>query len=252
MSNIQIIPAFPQFPEVMAFFTTRQGGCSSGPFCSLNLGLSTEDSQSNVTKNWQKLSVKYEFDIKNLKMPGQMHSDVIKSSSEFTNLASRPKGDAVHTQKEGEVLAVTLADCLGILIYDRALRTIAAVHAGWKGTSLGVLEKTLTWLKTSNLINPRTVCLSFSPCIQPENYEVGADVAKLFNKKCLYSRGKKVMLSLPQANKFQALSCGVPAKNLIISSDCTYSQPERYFSYRRDGKLTGRSAAVISLHGERK
>ncbi|MFC1584016.1 peptidoglycan editing factor PgeF [Fibrobacterota bacterium] len=246
---ITTIPAFPQFSQVTAFFTARSGGRSTGPFASLNLGTLTGDASETVAENWRLLADEYGIEPERVNLLKQVHSDRILKTGQAP-VGRLPEGDAMYSPAGGDVLAITTADCLPVLVYDPAGSAIAAVHAGWKGASLKILEKTLYHLFSRKRMRPGSTHLAFGPCIQPGRYEVGTEVASLFPADCITEKNGSLCLDLPGANLRQALSCGIPKENITVSGECTYSDPGRFFSHRRDGIPTGRMAAVIFMKKE--
>jgi YfiH family protein len=184
------------------------------------------------------------IDEKRIYMPVQRHTgDAVRLKS----LMEPVVADAAITDIKGLALGIRVADCVPILIYDRAKESIAAVHAGWRGTAKGIIKKTL------ELINPssgKDILIAIGPAIRWCCYGVGADVLKAVadeTGKGDYHMKKdgKNCLDLPSANKFQAMSTGVPEENIWMSEECTYCRPDRFFSYRYSKEKTGRQGGFI-------
>ncbi len=237
---------FPEFHEkIRAGFTQRNGGFSEGFYASLNLSFRSGDDIASVTANWRLLAEKEGLKDKPLFMPKLVHGDGIALTE--NNFNADIEADAIYSQSSRGILAVTLADCLAALIYDPINQTIAAVHAGWRGTQLKILGKTLEHLTRKKMIDPSTTLVAFGPCLRREVLEIRSEVAEQFDEIFLSRKDEKIFLDMPAANEAQALGAGILKTNIRDLGGCTLEEPERYFSYRRDGAKSGRMAAFISL-----
>ena len=236
-----IVPDWPAPARVKAFITTRRGGVSSGPFQSLNLGDHVGDVPGDVAANRALLSVYLPAAPLWLR---QVHGTNVVAADA---VASDVEADAAHTATQGIVCAILTADCLPVLICDRNGSQVAAVHAGWRGLSQSVIERTIEAMRV-----PTEALLVFlGPAIGPTRYEVGDDVRDAF----IHDDENAVTAFLPKANgkwlanlyelaQLRLRRLGVEA---IYGGDCcTFDDAERFFSYRRDGQ-TGRMAALIWL-----
>jgi YfiH family protein len=232
---------------VRAFFTTRLGGCSSPPFDSLNLGLMTFDGKECVRKNWRTVLEACDLAHSRLYLPKLVHGDKLIKAESWKARDPRPEADAVYLNNSGHVAAITMADCLPVLIYDSRYKTAAAIHAGWKGSRLGIVEKCLTFLFKGGSASPESTFIAFGPCIQRRAFEVGEKVAREFSPGCIHKQNDRFYLDLPKVNALQVAGAGVPLENLEQHTECTYSNPDRFFSHRRDGGNSGRMAALIGL-----
>ncbi|MCS6988942.1 MAG: peptidoglycan editing factor PgeF [Chloroherpetonaceae bacterium] len=237
---------FESFPEVCAAQTTREGGVSQGAFRSLNLGLSSGDSIEAVMKNRQILCEAIGIELSQLALSSQVHGDEVLLVEKSGNYEGY---DALVTNRRGVFLAVSIADCVPILVYDRAHRAIAAVHAGWRGTAKQILSKTMR--KMSEAFGTKGEdCYAFiGACIDAQSYEVDADVADHFSDsfKRYDETRKKFLLDLKAANARQLAQAGVPASQIEISPHCAFRERERFFSFRASGGKTGRMFALIGL-----
>ena len=236
-----IVPDWPAPARVKAFITTRRGGVSHPPFGGLNLGDHVGDVPGNVAANRALLSLYLPAEPVWLR---QVHgTDVVAAEG----AESGDEADAVHTATPGTICAILTADCLPVLICDRNGSQVAAVHAGWRGLSQSVIERTIEAMRV-----PTEELLVFrGPAIGPTRYEVGDDVRDAF----IYDDENAVTAFLPKANgKWLANLYELAALRLrrvgvedIYGGDCcTFNDTERFFSYRRDGQ-TGRMAALIWL-----
>ena len=209
-------------------------------FDSFNIADHVADNSEKVFDNRKKL-VKY-FDL-----PGeprylnQIHSDKCLT---FNSLEC--EGDALYTNKKNEVCAILTADCLPIFITDSLGQEVAVIHAGWKGLLEGVIEETIKTFVSKKLV------AHFGPAISQNSFEVGevvrdqyivkdssfASSFKTFSGKHyldLYSAAKLVL------NNFDIYK-------ISGGDECTFKQKDEYFSYRRDGKNSGRMANLIWIN----
>lgn len=237
---------FQGFAEVAAGQSTRHGGVSPAPWHSLNLGKSTDDNPANVSENRQRFCAQLGFDPAQMAWSKQVHGDRIR-------LAGEPGGaegfDALVSATPGVLLAVSVADCTPILLYDRAHSVVAAIHAGWKGTVARLVARTLEFMH-SEFGTEGEFCFAYvGACIDECSFEVGEDVGELFEegfRRFDRERGK-FFVDLKNANASQCLDFGIPPTQLEISPFCTVQHNDHFFSHRREKGVTGRGMAAIGL-----
>lgn len=175
------------------------------------------------------------MDEKNIFLPVQKHTDrVIVLDRENNDIVA----DAVLTREEGVLIGIKTADCVPVLLHDPKTGAIGAVHAGWRGTGDGILITAIERMRTEFGTEPADVKIAIGPAIRWCHYEVGPEVFEtVLNRtgkgEYYKSRNGQLHLDLPLANKFQALSMGIPDENVWISGECTCCDHENYFSYRR-------------------
>jgi YfiH family protein len=167
--------------------------------------------------------------------------------------AEGAEADAVHTHRAGVACVVATADCLPLLLCHRSGAEIAAVHAGWRGLAAGVIESTLARLSG----DPGDFLAWLGPAISAARYEVGAEVREQMLAaaspdlrsaidSCFESRGGgKYLADLPAIARARLAWLG--CKAVYGGSECSYSHPQRYHSFRRDGEASGRMLSVISM-----
>lgn len=238
MKNGWLIPEWPAPASVRAFSTTRKGGCSEGPWRSMNLGERCGDDAVNVRRNRERLTRCLPAAPQWLK---QVHGKRVARHPPRLQFA--PEADALVSFKPNQVCAVLTADCLPVLFSDRDGTRVAVAHAGWKGLAAGVLQATAEALEC----RPSELIAWLGPAIGPDAYEVGKDVARAFADAAavaLTPRGDRFLLDLYQVARLRLADAGVTS--VYGGGLCTYSDPDRFFSYRRDG-VTGRMATVIWL-----
>jgi len=234
-----IVPDWPAPANVKAFITTRAGGSSIGPYAGLNLGLRTDDDPLAVEANRRRLRAALPGEPKWLR---QVHGcEVVDADA----LAGVPEADAAVARSANTVCAVLVADCIPVLLADRAGSAVAVAHAGWRGLARGVLERAMERLDRP----PEELLAYLGPGIGPGAFEVGADVRDAFLAGDAQAEAAfrprspgKWMADLFLLARQRLARCGVTR---IHGGDlCTHSDPRRFYSYRRDG-ATGRMAALI-------
>ncbi len=249
MQKMHIPPTiFAQFPNIAAAQSTRHGGISPAPYYALNLGKSTADDPANVAENRRRFCAALGFETAQMAWSRQVHGDQIRQ-------ATAPGGsegfDALVTNVPGILLAVSVADCTPILIYDARQQAVAAIHAGWRGTVAGIVAKTMKYMEQA-FGTQGTDCFAYiGACIDECSFEVGDEVAEEFTesfKRFDVERGK-FFVDLKKANAAQLLGFGVPQNQLEISPYCTVVHHSDFFSHRKDGGVTGRGMGVIGLRG---
>jgi YfiH family protein len=151
------------------------------------------------------------------------------------------EGDALVTRHPGLTVSVRTADCYPILLVNVETREVAAVHAGWRGTSAGIVGEALK-LMNAQPRNAHQILAAIGPGIGGCCYEVGEDVARQFGQPA----GK---LDLAAANYQQLRDAGVPAQNIDVLRHCTFCQADQFHSYRRDKEHAGRMISYIAFTG---
>ena len=242
MSMDLIHPDWPAPGRVRAYSTTRTGGYSEGPWASLNLGVNTGDDPDAVAQNRRLLRSMLPAEPLWLK---QVHGTAVVQHSGAGTGA--PEADASVAMAPGRVCVVLTADCLPVLICNRRGDRVAAAHAGWRGLAAGVLEATVSALDD----DPGSLLAWLGPAIGPAVYEVGDDVRDAFVSpsagdfsSCFTARGDRWLFDLCGAARLKLAGAGVRA--VYGGNACTFSEPRRFYSYRREGQ-TGRMCSLIWL-----
>ena len=238
MSACWIEPDWPAPDGVRAASTLRPGGVSRGAYAGLNLGVHVGDDPAHVAANRRLLREALNLPAEPVWLNQNHGVEVIRADA-----PARLTGDAAVTRRAGIVCAVMTADCLPILLCDRAGIGVAAVHAGWRGLAGGVVEAAVAALNRSDLM------AWLGPAIGPAAFEVGDEVRAAFLGRsgtcadAFHANGEAHWLAdLYQLARRVLQRAGVC--NIYGGEYCTYSDPDRFFSYRRDG-LTGRMATLI-------
>lgn len=237
---------FQTFSTIIAIESTRHGGVSIAPHATLNLGLHTQDDSRSIIENRKRFFNTLNIDLSSVAYSRQIHSDQILT---VEDPGSYEGYDALITSKTKIYLSVTIADCTPVLIFDPQQKAVAAIHAGWRGTVVEIVRKTVMEMQTQFGTKPQNCFAYIGTCIDECSFEVDADVADHFAttyKKWDAGRGK-FYIDLKQANRQQLIDIGVPKSQIEISSFSTVLNNEDYFSYRKEGGQTGRMLAVIGL-----
>ena len=233
-------PDWPAPPRIRALSTTRRGGLSEGAFAGLNLGLQAGDLADAVQCNRALLRrhlpgepgwVRQIHGARAVELPQNQGADA----------------DAVWTRQAEVVCAILTADCLPVLFCDRAGTRVGAAHAGWRGLLAGVLESTVAALGGAEA----DLMAWLGPAISQRAFEVGPEVRAAFidrdpaaSEAFLPGQRDRWFADLTLLARQRLASAGVHA---VYGSDaCTWSDPEQFYSYRRDG-VTGRMASLIWL-----
>ena len=239
-----IIPEWPAPARVKSMITTRSSGVSTGVYASLNLGLRCGDDDAAVHINRERLRACLPQEPKWLR---QVHGSRVVS---IDGVAEIPEADASVARQAGTVCAVMIADCMPVLLCDHAGSVIGIAHAGWRGLSSGVIENTVREMRVA----PADLLAYLGPAIGPGAFEVGTDVRDAFlaadpgSDRAFRPIGnKKWLADLFDLARQRLTRCGV--QRVYGGGICTYSNPARFYSYRRD-KTTGRMAALIWLTAE--
>ncbi|MDT3696374.1 MAG: peptidoglycan editing factor PgeF [Ignavibacterium sp.] len=234
---------FNKFPELIFGFSTIISKNAKPPFY-FNLSFSVGDDKIIVEQNRKEFLEQIGLTENSVSFQRQIHSDIIKTVNHSGDCG---QSDALITNKTGLGLAVIIADCTPIFIYDNQNKVIAAVHAGWRGTEQNILGKTLYQLSKEFNSIPKDLNVYVGPSISQNNYEVGEEVAEKFEKKYLIRSDKKHLLDVSGANYDTLLEFGIPKVQIQRSVLCTFEYRELFHSYRRDGNLSGRSIGVIAI-----
>ena len=241
-----------RFKNIIHFSTTRLGGSSSGKLESLNLGYTVNDNPRNVSSNLNHLANTFGFEKTQLVSPKQTHSvniGIVKTQNDIFQ-----DTDALITNSPGICIFIRTADCVPILLYDPIQYAAAAIHSGWKSTIQEISKYTVELMQKEFGTNPNDIIAGIGPSIGPKVYEVGPEVMNQFDKSfgsnfcsAPIINSEKGFLNLWKANKQILLDSGIPGNQIEIVEICTYSNPELFYSARRDGIKTGRLASGIIL-----
>lgn len=195
--------------------------------------------------------------------PRQVHGSavaVVARGASFGEFARcRPAADAVVTDDASCALAVQTADCVPLLVADGRTGAVAAVHAGWRGMAAGVIEAAIEALRTHFGSRAADLTVALGPSIGPCCYFVGEAVVEAFraaghapartDRWFLGGRNEGYRLDLRASARDQLCRAGLQADRIHAADLCTAHEGTRFYSYRVEGRGTGRLAAVIRARG---
>lgn len=238
-----IRPDWPAPAKVRALCTTRGGGVSTGPFTSLNLGLHVGDDPAAVSQNRQRLREQAGLPAEPLWL-NQVHGTTVADATALHGEV--PEADAAVARQPAQVCAIMTADCLPLLLANRAGDCVAAAHAGWRGLAAGVIARTVERMACP----PAELLAWLGPAIGPDAFEVGEEVRQAFMQTdtgadvCFQPRDGRWRADLYGLARRQLQQLGVDG--IYGGGFCTHTDAARFFSYRRDGDC-GRMASLIWL-----
>ena len=270
---LQLTP-FSKLSWLVHGFSTRVGGGSKLDGQQLlNLGFMEWDTPENVNANRKKFQAALGANDLVLAPLKQIHSAILHP---FAAAPRQPcKGDASSTNTHGLLLAVQTADCVPILLVDPKKRAIAAIHAGWKGTLARITQKAVGRMQYEYGSNSAHLLAAIGPSVGPCCYEVAADFVSKFTAQFADAASyfdqdrsgeepnplqwlnmappghqpapKGVRLDLRNANRSQLLAAGLRPQNIFVSDLCTACRTDLFFSYRKEGALSGRLMSVVGI-----
>jgi len=250
------IPAFDALPHG---FLGREGGVSTGIHAGLNVGLGSDDDRAAIIENRRRAvdAVAPGFDLVTVH---QIHSaDAVIVNEAFADDA-RPHADAIVTDRPGLLLGILTADCVPILFADSGAGVIAAAHAGWKGAIGGVTDDTIAAMERLGADRQHIVA-AIGPCIARASYEVDAAFVNRFEaadpaNERFFTEGARADHAQFDIEAYVLNRLATAGLTRIIAlGEDTYSQPDRFFSFRRATHKGepgyGRQISLIGLPSER-
>lgn len=237
-----IEPQWPAPAQVRAISTTRRGGFSRPPYAGLNLADHVGDGVLAVARNRRLTEQELQLPSPPVWLRQQHGIRLVAADA----CASECPADGSYTRVPGVVCAVLTADCIPILLCDRQGSAVAAVHAGWRGLSAGIVERAVQELGAED-----ELLAWMGPAIGADAYEVGEEVREALLARVPDAEGQFVprdsgrwLADLAGITRKLLHGCGVA--EVTGARHCTYSEPALFFSHRRDG-ITGRMATMIWL-----
>ena len=235
-------------------FTTRFGGVSTGALSSMNLAIKLDETDANVTRNFEILGEALGFGISDLVLTRQTHSDIVRvvGRSDCSGCFHRdyPECDALVANDPGVALTIFTADCTPLLFHDPVTGAVGAAHAGWRGTVSAIGAKTVEAMVRAFGCDPANIRAAIGPNIGYCHFETDEDVPEAltaaFGDEVLpfiRKSGRKYFSDLKQINAQILRRAGV--RYIEISEDCTMCQPDRFWSHRVTGGIRGSQGAVI-------
>ncbi len=246
-------PLLSAHPTLSHGFMTREGGVSTGLFDSLNAALEKQDNPDHVLENRRRIAHHLGAKPENLLTLSQLHSNDVAVVEEPWLHSERKTGDALVTTTPGLLISIITADCVPILLADPHAQVIAAVHAGWKGATRGIIENTLK-VMTSLGAHRRNIIAAVGPCIWQSSYQVD----QIFYDRVMGLSLDYSQFFIPSTSRdhwqfdlpgfvYDALKRG-GVESISSSPADTYTNEDRFFSYRRKTHR-GESAFGCGLSG---
>ncbi len=237
-------------PFVTHGFLGRGGGMSAGPYRSLNVSFDVGDDPLRVQENRAIAARSCGLPEGRVVFLRQVHGDQVVEArhpvdSEFV-------ADAVMTDRKNLVLTVATADCVPILLCDPERPAIAAVHAGWKGTAMNIVGRTVAEMERRYGAKRNHIVAAIGPSIGECCYTVSGDVAyrlREWQGAGLREEGPQYRVSLSRINRAQLLEAGVEEEHVTAIDLCVSCHEELFFSHRRDHGQTGRQWNFIMILG---
>ncbi len=252
-------PVFGRLPVDVAV-STRQGGVSAGRYATLNLSFQVGDDPAAVLANRERVAAALGAPLPDFVFAQQVHGPAAR----IVSAADRGRGargsqdaigetDALVTADPGTVLAVLVADCVPVVLYDPAAHVLACVHAGWRGTVAGVGAAAVTAMRSLGS-RPQDIIAGIGPAIGPAAYQVGEDVIGQVRgalgaaaSEVLHPDGPgTALLDLWTANRLMLAGAGIPAGQIHVAGVPTGPDPGRFFSHRAE-QPCGRFALLARL-----
>ena len=240
-------------------FSTRLGGISPPPFHSLNLGANRGDAPERVEENFRRFTDAIGVDLDGLVLSNQVHGSTVRtitSADRGLGLRRPPwEADALVTDIPGLCLTIFTADCLPILLYDPVRRVIAAVHAGWRGTAMGIAGEAVKAMVERYGCRPGDILAAIGPGISLCCFETDEDVPNAMTEAMGASALRHIQVrdngkfhvDLKGMNALRLEKCGLSPEHITVSDACTMCQHERFWSHRYTRGQRGSQAAMIQL-----
>lgn len=227
-------------PGLFHGFSTRKGGVSAAPYDSLNLGLNTDDDPGAVAENFARFCGAMGISRRQIAFTKQAHGDRVQC---VRNPGVYADTDALITNVSGLPLAIQVADCVPVFLYDPVLMAAGLAHAGWRGSALGISAKTVRAMSESFGSRPEDIRACIGPSVGPCCYEVNTEVSIQFPPEYV----KDGRLDLWTCNFDLLVQAGLKPGNVFSNRLCTVCHQEWFFSYRAGGGKTGRMLGVVGL-----
>ena len=232
--------------NVEAWFTLKNSGYKlpNQSITGLNLGFNTPEKKEIIAQNRLALLESLNIDSEWTAYADQVHSNRVRFVSEG---GTYPSTDGLVTKVPGLTLAIQVADCAAVLLWDSDNKIIAAVHAGWRGAVGNIVSRGIKEM-TKHGGDIKQLKAFVSPCISEKNFEVGAEVAEQFPDQFVNDTDfVKPHVNLKACIKHQLQNAGISDHNIEICSECTIDSSDKFYSFRREGDKSGRMMALISI-----
>jgi YfiH family protein len=245
------VPRWENHQGLVHGFSTRRGGKSVGVYAGLNMSYRVGDDPKVVSQNVCDMKLAIGIHEGRVVTMKQVHGDSLVEVQD-ANMKEAGEADALITAKSGIFLGVLTADCVPIIMIAPANRIAAVVHAGWRGTLAGLAAKAVRYLAEEHRVEPATLEAALGPAIGLCCYEVGQEVAEPLRARwggraadAISSAYGKPHVDLRALNHGILLDAGLTPERVFDVGPCTKCAGDDFFSYRREGKETGRQMSVV-------
>lgn len=239
-------------------FSLRTGGSSQPPFDSLNVARAVGDEPTHVQANLNALAKAVGYRAEALFEVSQVHGNTVRIARPDEQPADvrREEADVLVATEPNVAIGIRVADCIAALIIDPDSGAVAGVHAGWRGVVERAADAAIDTLIASVRARPERLRVATFPHIRGCCFEVGDDVAQTIaaasDARDVIDRSRaKPRVHLLPVLQAQLRARGIVDRHTQDIAGCTYCEPQRFFSFRRDGKRSGRHLAVIVSAGAR-
>lgn len=233
--------------EIISFFTKK------------NFDFNTKtNSIENIKNNYKIIEKDFNYQFKKIIKPTQTHSSNVAIVDENNLNNTFENTDGLITNLKGVALVTSLADCQGIILYDKNKKVIGNIHSGWKGTLNKIVVNAINIFINKYNCNVSDIEIYIYPCIQKCCFEVDEDVKEMFINNfddiddCIFIKDKvdnkqKYCIDTVLINKKELLKLGVNQNNIHISNNCTKCHNNIYHSYRIEKENSGRNIALVCI-----
>lgn len=245
MNDLRIITSekLSRFPNVRFAMSTRQGGVSPEPL-GMNLSFRVGDNRKNVEENRRRFFAGVKLRLDRVAVPLQCHSDNVLPA---VAPGEHESCDGLITILTDLPLVVSVADCVPVALYDPKKSIVGLVHGGWRGTAKRIVAKAVGMMVDEFGASAAEMVAYLGPSASVCCYEVGPEVASLFESNAVERRGTRLFLNLKRVISEQLIGKGLKEENIEVSNLCTICNPLLFHSHRRDGNRSGRMMAVVCL-----
>jgi len=239
------------YPEIQYAFTTRSNGVSKKPYNSNNIAFHVGDNRKDVLLNHTSLAKTIGYDLDTLVYMQQIHSDRVVIIDETFTFDNPPECDALITDMTNKPLMVMTADCTPILLYDPRQKVIAAIHAGRAGAFKNIVGRSINVMQEHFHSDPSDIIgvlgASIGLCCYEVDKTINDEASSLGLKYAMQEREGRYFLDVNTILQRQLLKAGVVTEHIEQIERCSSCENDLFFSYRADGKKTGRMSGIILL-----
>lgn len=251
MKVLQFGTAFQAVPGLKHAITTREGGASSGEYSSLNLAFHVGDDQADVQQNRRLLANTLGYEAADLVAAQQVHktnANIVTrqqcGQGAFDWDSALPDCDALIVGETFVPVFIQVADCAPILLADPQNHVLAVIHAGWRGAVGKIASQTLQKMQQEFGTRPQDVLCGVGPCLCPDCFEVGEEVAAQAPRESVVGGHAKPHLDLAAIVRHDLIESKVPQEQIEIIAVCPCCESEMYFSHRGQNGKAGRFGLV--------